>query len=231
MKNILTFFLFTIIIGCGTEKKPETGELSVTGQYCKYPNNDFLALPIELFEGEKLIKSDTIEFSRAVKFKKLPFGNYTLKFESIYDRKETIEFKIESGNQEITLCIDKIDYGIAESNLFIDNLKSNESLKIDFKTFGCFHFEESGLEIIRKDKKYLAKLDKTEIVLSPAQLELVREFEIELREIQTGWCTTSDTYNLSVSGNPESMEIIDESCSWRGFRNLLEKLGLKNNYS
>lgn len=231
MKSLLTLIVFCLLFGCRTENKLETGELSVTGQYCKYPDNDFLVLPVELFKNETFVKSDTIEFSREAKFENLPYGKYKVKFETIYDRQESIEFEIESENQEITLCIDKIDYGQTESDLFIDKLKPDESLKIDFKTFGCFHFENSGLEIIRKNDQYLAILDKTEIVLSTAQLELVREFEIELREIQSGWCTTSDTYNLSVNGNSESMELIDESCSWRGFNNLLEKLKLKNNYS
>lgn len=231
MKYILTVVVFSIILSCGTDKKPETGRLSVTGQYCKYPDNDFLVLPIQLYKTETFVKGDTIEFSRGAKFENLAYGKYTVKFKSIYDRQEKVEFEIESENQEITLCIDKIDYEITESNLLIDQLKPNETLKIDFKTFGCFHFEESGLEIIRKDKEYLAILDKTEIVLSTAQLELVREFEIELREIQTGWCTTSDTYNLTITGNSEGTELVDESCSWRGFNNLLEKLGLKNNYS
>ena len=231
MKVILTLILLCLLYSCRTDKKLETGGLSVTGQYCKYPDNDFLVLPIQLFKNEKLVKSDTIEFSREAKFKNLPYGKYKVIFETIYDREESIELEIKSENQEVTLCIDKIDYGLAGKDLLIDKLESDGRLKIDFKTFGCFHFEKSGLEIIRKDGQYLAILDKTEIALSAAELQLIREFEIELREIRNGWCTTSDTYNLTIMGNSESMELIDESCNWRGFDNLLKKLGLKNNYS
>jgi hypothetical protein len=218
-----------MLFGCHTDKKLEIGKLSVRGQYCKYPNNNFLVLPVKLFKNDTFVKSDTIKFSREAKFENLPYGKYTVKFKTIYNRKDSIEFEIESKNQEITLCIDTIDYRLTKSDLLIDKLKPNESLKIDFETFGCFHFEKSRLEITRKDDQYLAKLDKNESVLSNAQLELIREFEIELQEIQTGWCTTSDTYNLTIKGYSESMKLIDKSCSWRGFNNLLEKLGFKKN--
>lgn len=230
MKYFIAFVLLSALFGCQTGTKLQLGELIVTGGYCKYPDNDFLILPIQLFRNGELIRNDTIEFSRGAKFEDLPYGKYSVKFESIYDRDEKIEFEIESKNQKITLCIDRLNYGFAGSNLLIDQLKPNQSLKIDFVTFGCFNSEKSGLEIIRKNEQYLALLNKTEIVLNEAQVKLVREFEIELREVQTGWCTTSDTYTLTLSGNSERTVIVDKSCSWRGFDNLMQKLGLKNSH-
>ncbi len=221
----------TFIFGCQSDKKLETGELTVTGKYCKYPNNDFIVLPFQLFKNDLKVRSDTLEFSGEVKLKDLSFGKYSVKFNSIYERLEIVEFEVNSKTQEIELCIDKIDYDLANNNLFIDQLKPNEKLKIGFFTFGCFHSEELGLEIIRKEDQYLAKLDKTEIVLSTNQIKLIREFEIELRQVPTGYCTTTDTYNLTILDSSENMELIDESCEWNGFSNLLVKLGLENNYS
>lgn len=231
MKYILSLFLFSLLFACRTDKKLETGGLSVTGNYCKYPDNNFLALPFQLFKNEAQFKSDTLRFSGAVKFKNIPYGKYIIKFKSIYDRQEKIEVEINSKTQDISLCIDQIDYNLTKNHLLIDELKPNEKLKIDFNSFGCFHSEKSGLEITRTDSQYLAKMEGTEIVLSAIQIKLVREFEIELREIRTGFCTTSDTYNLNILNSNKNIELMDVSCNWNGFSNLLKKLGLENNYS
>ena len=231
MRYIVTFLVMTFLFSCQSDKKLETGELTVTGKYCKYPNNDFIVLPFQLFKNDVKVQSDTLEFSGEIKLKDLSFGKYSVKFKSIYERQEIIEFEVNSKAQEIQLCIDKLDYDLTNNSLLIDQLKPNEKLKIDFFTFGCFHSEETGLEIIRTKDQYLVKRDESEIVLSANQIKLIREFEIELRQVPTGYCTTSDTYNLTIVGSPENMELIDESCAWNGFSNLLVKLGLKNNYS
>jgi hypothetical protein len=209
------------------DKKSETGAISITGQYCKYPDNDFIVLPIQLFQDKTHVKNDTIEFSTAAKFENLPYGKYSIHFQSMFEQQETLEFELKNKVQEVAVCVDKIDYQLSNNDLLIDQLKANESLKIDFKSHGCFHFNKSEFIITQKDNRYLAKLDKTEIVLTPNQLELVREFEIELRNIPAGGCTTSHTYNLEILGGSESFEFIDNSCDWRGYNNLLAKLGLE----
>ena len=192
-----------------------------------------MSLPLQLYQNDVRIKNDTIDFiSGEAKFEDLPFGKYSFRFKSIYDIEETFEFEIKNKTQEITLCIDNIDYELVTNSLLIDQLKPYEKLKIDFQSHGCFHSENTRLEIIRTDERYLAKIEETEIVLSNTQFELVREFEIELRELTSGgYCTTFDTYNLTISKNSENIKLIDGWCIWNGFINLLEKLGLENNYS
>ncbi len=231
MRYFLTFLLIiSFIFSCRSKIKMETGALTVGGKYCKYPNNDFIVLPFQLFKNGVHVQSDTLKFSRVVKFKDLSFGKYTIKFKSIYNHQEMIDVALNSKTQKIVLCIDQIDYNLAKDRLFIDELKPNEKLKIHFDSSGCFDFEEASLEITRTGKQYLAKINETQIVLSDFQIKLLREFEIELREIPTRFCTTTDTYNLHILNTTKNIKLIDESCSWYGFKNLLLQLKLDKNF-
>ncbi|MCQ0113052.1 hypothetical protein [Zhouia amylolytica] len=226
IKNIIGIVILFLLYNCGTNKKPETGELILTGKYCKYPNDDFFSLAFQLFKNGKHIANDTIEFNGFSKYKNLPYGKYQITFESIYGLQESVEIEIKNNIEEVILCMDKLNYDLTDSDLLINNLNPNQSLKIDFQSLGCFHFNKSVLEITRTNEQYLAKLGDKKMILSAAQLQLIKEFEIELREIESNECTTVDTYKLTNEQNSESVEIIDESCIWHGFRHLVEKLGL-----
>jgi len=168
-------------------------------------------------------------FDRRATFEDLAYGKYTLLFKSIYDHEEKIEFEMESRNKEITLCIDTIKYDFSSYDLLIDRLKSDQSLNIVFETLGCFHSEKLRLEVLREGEQYFLIFNTIEVALDSAQLQLLREFEVELQQVKDGWCTTTDTYVLSIRGDSEHSSLIDTSCSWHGFYNLLEKLELKGN--
>lgn len=227
MKYVTILISFIILYGCRTEQTTEIGDLSVVGLYCKYPDNDFLYLSFELFQNDILIKSDTLEFSEKSIIKGLPFGSYSIKFNSIYNNQETIQFELKNKSQEVKLCIDQLNIKLKPKKLLVDQLKTNEKLKIDFFSLGCFHLEESSLEIIKMKNHYIAKLGKDQIVMSEEQFELIREFETELRTIKPGYCTTSNKYNLTTEEG-KTYELIDNSCMWYGYDNLIKTLGLKN---
>lgn len=58
------------------------------------------------------------------------------------------------------------------------------------------------------------------------KLELVKKFERELRQEHFKNCSTVDYYLITNTVTHETYKTIDESCSWNGFMNLIEKLDL-----
>ena len=102
----------------------------------------------------------------------------------------------------------------------------SESLLLDFFHQGCFDTFEKPvkLNLTKTNNKIVAEYNGVKYTLTPSQVDLFRQFEIELRSNHCGWCSSEDTYNLFNSKSYEIYGVKDSSGQWRGFNNLIKTL-------
>lgn len=65
-------------------------------------------------------------------------------------------------------------------------------------------------------------MGNTSKVLSEKEVEMIRNFEIEMHYFNDGGCTTEDIY--SVNFNNKTTKFYDHSCDWNGWRLITKKL-------
>lgn len=115
--------------------------------------------------------------------------------------------------------------GYVDYKPLLDKIKNGEAFYIKFVSSGCFHHQTEKLKIEKKENKYFASYNDKTINLSNKQLTIVREFEGELKKPRYMFiCTTTETYDIIYLD--DSQQIIDSSCDWHGFNNLLVDLSL-----
>jgi hypothetical protein len=110
---------------------------------------------------------------------------------------------------------------------FIDQLKEGQTLVIEYRSQGCFHYVDQQLRINRKGNHYGGVWKDESFELSTAQVDSVRQFEVGLgSKVLPSGCTTQDRYIIRVEGNEALGKLYEDgSCEFNGYRNLLEALG------
>lgn len=101
----------------------------------------------------------------------------------------------------------------------IELLEEGESFSIEITSIGCFNGTRQTLIVSKEADVYTASLKDSSKLLTPSDIQTIKSFEIELRELQMGGCTTVDTYVLRF-GN-ETFRTSDGTCSWHGYRKLI----------
>jgi len=219
-------FILMLLLSCKHKKGKETGSLEVLTKYCKYKKGyKFdISSTCKLFKNGVEIQSS--EKSKLI-FQNLSFGEYYIEYTTIYNERKRLDFKINETMKNIHYCVDTISYGNDQNILLIDELKTNEKLLLQYNVIGCFHGDNKKLEIKRTVTDYvLSYLDK-KYTLSKKQLQLFREFEIELYKNHSNLCSTIDTYHIGIFKSEKIFTINDGSCKWSGFPNLIELLKLE----
>ncbi|WP_300027635.1 hypothetical protein [uncultured Maribacter sp.] len=101
----------------------------------------------------------------------------------------------------------------------VESLQHGEQFTIQITSIGCFHGERQIITVLNKDDVLIAHFKDKRKVLSPSDIDKFISFELQLRNIEFGGCTTIDTYVLS--NDFESLKFSDSTCSWSGYKRLL----------
>jgi hypothetical protein len=102
----------------------------------------------------------------------------------------------------------------------IESLEDGESYSIEITSIGCFNGTRQTVIISKNVDVITASLQDSSKILTSSDIETFRSFEIQLRALERGGCSTVDTYVLRY-GN-ETFKTSDGTCSWHGYRKLLE---------
>lgn len=228
MKYLITSVIL-LLLSCKTSDKLENGNLILRTKFCKYPDSKNHSLKeVTLFKDEIEFKKIQFNLEREIKVSKIPYGNYKIRYKSIYNKYEYINIIISSNEQKlINICVDKIDYSNNNNILLLNEMKTGETLSFSLESQGCFHNLKKEIKVKKNHNNFSATFNDSTVELSHLQLKLFREFEIELRSNHIGWCSTNDKYYIYNENSREIYIINDESCQWRGFENLIKLLDLK----
>ena len=221
----LIVFLMIVFLGCN-EKVAEAGTLEITYNYCKYePEYKFpISGTCKLFKNTEEVKSS--EKNKLI-FKDLPFDDYYIEYTTIYNERKRLDFKMNEMIKNIHFCVDNISYDNDQNILLIDELKTNQKLILKYDVAGCFHSINKELEITKTETTYIVSYLDKNYTLSEKQIQLFREFEIELYKNHSNECSTVDTYHIGIIKFGRVFTINDGSCAWRGFPRLIKLLNLQ----
>ncbi|MGO4773793.1 hypothetical protein ACEN2I_19235 [Flavobacterium sp. W22_SRS_FK3] len=224
MKKKLIILFLTSIFFLKCEKKEISATIKIKIELenklsKEYPDLNFL----KIYKNGKLfkeIKPDGLPFiQHSIKLKNLEEGKYEFEYLNIFEQKIVRELIIqESKIYEISLNPDYSDYKQNFKKSLIRKLKVNDSLKITYRSQGCFNREEDSVIIYKKEKFYELERNGKTTKLTDKEVNNLIKMECELNNIKFGGCTTSDIYIFS--GKNFKKDFIDNTCKWNGWQNL-----------
>lgn len=171
----------------------------------------------------------------------VPIGNYRFKYMTHYQREQEKIVTLEDQPiNQVQICPDLLDKYPRNT---LAKLKENETLTIDYKSNGCYHFYKSRLIITKVSGKAIAQYylitsrlhrivnkrsfqDIDSLVATSALTErnlydFVR-FENELLQLKEGFCTIQDSYE--IRSKYWKTKQLDFTCSWTGFTHLVRSI-------
>ncbi|MCT4622146.1 MAG: prealbumin-like fold domain-containing protein [Schleiferiaceae bacterium] len=173
----------------------------------------------ELKIADTLYSYVTTDFKGKAKLKSLPLGTYTLRYVNDIGRYQEKAIEIKGkGKIEITICTDSIEYETTRINPVILRLENGDSLKLKMWSFGCFHRMQDSLYVHKENNQYFLSWDNEHIEMSHKDIEFFASFEYQMRMVQGGGCTTTDSYDLTYKG--EQFFSMDGGCHWNGIQKL-----------
>jgi len=125
-------------------------------------------------------------------------------------------FAQSANNTQLTLADEEPQPTI------IELLQNGESYEIEITSVGCFSGSRQTLVISKESDVFTANFQEVDKVLSTDDIEALRIFELQLRSLNMGGCTTVDTYVIRY-GN-DTFQTSDGTCSWNGGRKLLDAI-------
>ncbi len=105
----------------------------------------------------------------------------------------------------------------------IELLQDGENYTIEITSIGCFNGTRQTLTVFKEAGIVTAGFQDSSKVLSEKDIEALIAFEVQLRALKIGGCSTVDTYVLRY-GNGK-FKTSDGTCNWNGGKKLLQLLG------
>ncbi|WP_052600344.1 hypothetical protein [Aureispira sp. CCB-QB1] len=178
---------------------------------------------LNLYQNDSLIKVlDRHEMDSPIK--NLQLGIYQLKYTSIFGKKHSIHFEIQSkSKKQIVVCADYIEHEKENYIPFIDQIKNDEEYSIKLFSSGCFYFSKDTIIISKFDNTFFISYKGYKKQLENKDVQKLRFFEIELNALSTGGgCTSSTSYSFTFKD--KVFEKTDDSCKWRGLHFFMETI-------
>lgn len=157
-------------------------------------------------------------------------GTYRVEHSNVFGEKIEKVYQLDDcDSNQLTICVDELP---EQSENSLEKLNENDSITIDFSSFGCFHRSGEKIVITRRNNYYEAKIYPTIsriflneeqkdagteiIILSDKQIRDLKEFENGLNRIKgDGGCTTTDRYVVTTKWGIKKVD--DSRCQWNGF--------------
>ena len=114
---------------------------------------------------------------------------------------------------------------VPPNTLFIEQLSHGDTLKLVYKSSGCFHLSFDSLQIAKNESNYTFIYKSKEHILKEQQILDFRQFEKKLYKITNWGCTTVDDYVFELNG--KRFLYRDGTCDFNGFDSILVALKMK----
>lgn len=233
MKNtILVLFTVSLLVGC---KKPASRLDIILSKSdaadSAYINIDFLTVRNKdsvVFKAkghERFNSPDTLRFSN------LPDGEYELAYsDMIGDRiKRKISLK-NSESKAVKIVFDSISLDKFYPKIPFNHLKDNESYRLEGKG-GCVATMYCGYTIEKqKGNYYFKNVNISKKLLKSEEIKAIKRFESELLAIENkDICMSTGRMTYKIIQNNVEHSIVDNTCNWNGWSNLMSKLSKNEN--
>ena len=180
---------------------------------------------MEWYQNDSLVEEVGLSFSSEEEIN-LPKGTYTAEYISIF--LDTVREKVKIVSDTRTICFDALVLSKEKLPVkyWTERLAQNDTVEILCTIRGCrIPSYTEKLLLYKKGKKLYASYNDLEKEMNKESINWLNTFEAQLRNMPRYYCTT--TYRYNVTFNDEQLNILDGSCRWDGFNNLLIKLGFE----
>jgi len=225
-KSYLILFLFLISISAFSQIR-----LSVHLKRTQSENDvSFIVDTLKIYKDNLLFKNIPYPDSFAL-YENVQNGEYKFCYKNLFGEKiqKTIALSENNnrlGGQEINLYVDQLQ-NPSSKNLFIRNLKDDETLTIKLRFSGCFNNGADSIKIYKKGDKFLLKYKSKNRKLTTNEIEAIEIYENELRNLpKVDIVSTSNGFN-EILLNEEKFSYVEPSFFWGGFDILKKRLKLK----
>ncbi|WP_146185893.1 hypothetical protein [Flavobacterium album] len=152
-----------------------------------------------------------------------PDGDYAIEYKTIFGvRSEQFKLKFEkdrSNLHELKLCVDDLspELRAKTSALFIDLLKDDEEIVIDYSFSGCFASGKESMIIKKHRGIYYILYKETKRKLLDKEVSALRDMELELRNLRKAdyGCTTNS--KTTVTYKSASISFSEPCGYWEGY--------------
>ncbi|MGR7812083.1 hypothetical protein [Lacinutrix undariae] len=222
MKNTLLFTLLLILLfSCNNDSSEKLHTLVIKKDYCDIEHEGMIFLPeFELRKNDLLLSSHKTEMlNDYYTIDSLKSGDYNIVYTSMFKRVESLNIVLNNKDIDtLIVCLDKINYSSIDYIPFVDKLRDNENFEINVFNQGCVSLGSGTIKINKTQDKIIAETNNKKKELTSEEIEYLRHFEIELINMNSCCCTSTDFYTLKY--NDEVLEIKDGSCNWYGYGRL-----------
>jgi len=104
----------------------------------------------------------------------------------------------------------------------IESLENGESYSIEITSVGCFNGSRRTVTVSKEADLLRVSFQDFSKVLTDSDIEAFKTFEIQLRALKTGGCSTVDTYVIRYGS--DTFRTSDGTCSWNGGKKLLKAI-------
>ena len=104
----------------------------------------------------------------------------------------------------------------------IEFLENGESYSIEITSIGCFNGTRRTVVVSKEEDVFTVSFENFTKVLTEDDIQAFINFELQLRSLQIGGCSTIDTYVMRYGS--EEFRTSDGTCSWLGGKKLIEAI-------
>jgi len=225
LKPYLFLFLLVFFASC---KKDVSATIKLKIELENKFNSEYPDLyQLKVFKNGKLFKkyvaTEMPYIEQDITLTKLPKAKYQFEYYNFFNQKVIKSLIInESKIYNIKIYPDFSNYKANLQKSIIGKLSNDDTLKLNYKTVGCFHSDSDSLVINKKNNKYFLTVANKTTKLNINDVEFLKKIECELYELpKLGGCTTSDYYTLHFKNNKTIF--IDATCKWNAWASIYEK--------
>jgi hypothetical protein len=159
----------------------------------------------------------------------LPYGRYYIEYNTYFGKRKSESQQIDKDSflPGFDVCVDEFPEDLRENtpNLLIDNLKEGDELPI-YRNYPNCYTKRDNIDslIVKKQKgKYYIVRNKKKYRLNQKQVEILRDFEIQMRTVKSGFYSTSECYTW-IGRDEDIISFYDSRGNWEGYEYLLIQL-------
>lgn len=228
MKNTI-LILSSVLVLVGCKKSSSRLDIIISKRDVTdsaYINVDYLSIRNKDSVIYKTRTHQRFDFLDTISLNNLPDGEYELVYNNLIGEKVKRKVLLKNNELEtVKIIFDSILSDKFYAKIPFNHLKDNESYTIEGKG-GCGATMYCHYTIEKQKKSYYFKNENiSNRLLKSEEIKAIKRFESELLAIENrNVCMSTGRMTYKITQNNLEHSIVDNTCNWNGWSNLMSKL-------
>jgi hypothetical protein len=228
LKIILAFLILMIFDSC---QKESFATINLKVEFQDTAKKELPRLyEILVYKDKKLFKKysrfEKPRIEKEIVIDSLSNGTYKFVYRNFLNQR--MEKSVEISQDKKHTIVIHPDYSkytdfIKES--FVNNLKDNQKVELNFESLGCFNANGYAITVMKNSGEYYIETRGIVKKLTKKEIDAIIKMECELNLLREGACTTLDHYTIKFEN--QLKEYDDVTCAWYGWMNMWKEFDLK----